>query len=88
MCHVEPIRIPKSVERIGEHCFGKCSSLCEITFEAGSNLKEIANCAFMRCSIKSAAIPKSVERIGKYCFGGCRLLHEVAFESDSKQELV
>jgi hypothetical protein len=69
---------------IGERCFHECKSLCEVTFESGSKLKEIGKGAFYMCGIKSIGIPSNVEVIGAKCFYHCESLCEVTFESGSK----
>ena len=43
---LKEIKIPASVEEIGEGCFGNCSSLSRVTFGSGSVLKRIGNSAF------------------------------------------
>jgi hypothetical protein len=56
-----------------------------VTFEPGSKLSSIGNCAFGDCSsLSSICIPSSVERIGKCCFLRCTRLQLVSFESGSR----
>jgi hypothetical protein len=43
---IKSIRIPRNIEVIPEFCFSRCESLCEITFESSSKLKEIHKNAF------------------------------------------
>ena len=43
---IASIKIPASVESIGEKCFRQCKSLSEVTFCDGSQLKRIGMCAF------------------------------------------
>jgi hypothetical protein len=47
------IRIPYTVERIGDKCFYKCKSLIEITFEFGSRLRHIDKAAFQQTDVTS-----------------------------------
>jgi serine/threonine protein kinase len=56
---LKTIRIPSSVEFIGEHCFYECKSLCEIGFEG--NVKLIEGNAFDSCrALKCVKIPRGV----------------------------
>jgi hypothetical protein len=80
---VERIRIPSSVETIGEECFHGCESLREVTFESCSKLRCIDDYAFRLSAVKTIQIPSSVEIIGKKCFRECKSLSEVTFESES-----
>jgi hypothetical protein len=48
---------------IGGFCFSGCKSLCGVTFESGSELKEIDESAFSWCAIDSLRIPRNVEMI-------------------------
>jgi hypothetical protein len=81
----ERIVIKSCVEIISEGCFLHCKPVCEVSFESGSNLKEIGKLAFYcMCAIKSIQIPSNVEVIGEYCFFLCQSLCEVTFESGSK----
>jgi hypothetical protein len=76
------VRIPKTVEKIGEKCFHELEALSEIAFESDCRLKEIGKSAFRDSGLKSIRIPKTVEKIGEKCFYFCESLSEVTFESD------
>jgi hypothetical protein len=39
--------VPASVEVLGENCFYECRSLCSVTFESGSRLREVGEDAFL-----------------------------------------
>jgi hypothetical protein len=82
--NMETVRIPKNVEKIDKRCFYECRSLCEITFESRSELREIGENAFYYSGLKSIQIPKNVEKIDECCFYGCESLCEVTFESLSE----
>jgi hypothetical protein len=73
---------------IGKGCFYWCKSLCEVTFEGGSKLKEIGESAFPSTAIKSIQLPTNVEVnhlvIGKGCFYWCKSLCDVTFEPGSR----
>jgi hypothetical protein len=65
--------VPRSVEFIGWGCFsvaaGNFSALEHLTFEAGSNLRELDQRALEGFSrLKSLCLPASVELIGFRCF--------------------
>jgi hypothetical protein len=83
-CPIQSIRIPNNVEVIGEWCFSWCESLCDITFDSDSKLREIGEKTFYRCPIQSIQIPMNVEVIGDECFSQCNSLREVSFDSGSK----
>ena len=62
------INIPASVSQLGvsymRGVFGECARLTEVTFEEGSQLKEITNKAFDGTAIKEIRIPSGVTKIG------------------------
>lgn len=62
---LKTLKIPDSVETIGEYAFRNCKG---ITIEMGSNIKTIGQCAFMESGIKSLEIPESVRTIGQSAF--------------------
>jgi hypothetical protein len=74
---MKSIRIPKSVEFVGNSCFDDCKSLIEVIFEEGCHLKGIDEPAFSDSGLKSILIPISVEFVGKNCFFECKSLNEV-----------
>ena len=59
---ISSVRIPASVESIGERCFCHCKSLSEVTFSDGSQLKNIDNKAFYQAKITEICIPGSAEK--------------------------
>lgn len=65
------IYIPKSVETIGDGVFKGQAKLINLTFEEGSQLKNIGNESFYGCSIlEELNLPVSVVSIGNYAFQG------------------
>jgi len=86
------VKIPASVEKIGEYCFGGASeSYGSISFnlfvgveftKENSRLTEIADFAFYKnIKITSVELPDSVKVIGNYAFYECHALQEVKLSS-------
>jgi hypothetical protein len=73
---------PSKAVGVGE--LGRCVHLHEITFEKGSQLRRIGDCAFAGTTLERVEIPRNVEYIGRWCFCECRVLHEMNFECGSK----
>ena len=71
------IKIPASVEIIGESCFYNCSKLTSITYEEGSKLASIENTAFRNTGFTEFVIPDSVTYLGRQIFDGCTALKKV-----------
>ena len=88
------IDIPANVETIGTAVFWGCSSLTTVTFEKGSQLKNIGGGssyygAFSYCTaLTSIEIPASVETIGASAFKGCSKLATVTFEKESQLKTI
>jgi hypothetical protein len=72
------ILIPSSVETICGYCFDDCRNLSSVTFESGSRVSNIGECAFRNCiSLRSISIPRSIQTICWFCFMNCEDLSEV-----------
>lgn len=72
------VTIPASVTRIGSHCFGKCTSLEKVTFEAIGNIREINANAFSECSALSIEVDfPALQILGANAFGKCAKLTKV-----------
>ena len=75
------VRIPNSVEYIGDYSFRECSSLKSLTL--GSSVKSIGNYAFEKCSqLAELFIPSSVSSIGTCAFKEC-LLTSISVDPDN-----
>ncbi len=89
--YLTTVRIPRTVEYIGQRAFAKASQLSRVVFEENSSLKEICAYAFTDCAkIEEIVIPSSVETLGDYVFsffdlpdGVTPLLSSVRFETGS-----
>lgn len=80
---LKSIRIPDSVEQIGDGVFTYCSALEEITLS--KNLKEIPEDAFIDChKLKSIQLPSKIKTIGYGAFMRCSSLTEVAIPASVK----
>jgi hypothetical protein len=55
---LKSIRIPKSVEFLGENCFSKCKSLIEVIF---TGELEIGPNAFAQSPVKNVKVPVGVK---------------------------
>jgi hypothetical protein len=75
--------IPRSVQVIEACALAGCSALPLITFEAGSQLRELQRAAISSCAIRRIDLPRSLQIIGGCCFERCGSLQAVTFETDS-----
>jgi hypothetical protein len=63
---LQDIRIPASVEIIGNECFRGCMALSSVIFESGSKLSQIGENVFDECyAMQSFMIPRSVVSVPK-----------------------
>ena len=93
-CPITSIEIPKSVITL-KSAFAYCKKLENVTFETGTQLKEIIGCnydchAFQDCPIKSITIPASVETLedafGTHSYKTA--LESIVFEEGSKLKTI
>ncbi|MBO4569540.1 MAG: leucine-rich repeat domain-containing protein [Candidatus Methanomethylophilaceae archaeon] len=67
------VKLPDTVETIGDYAFEDCSSLKEMTIPRGT--LGIRGSAFHGCTgLETVRMPDSPKRIGKYAFEGCSSL--------------
>jgi len=81
---IRHVTIPSAVVRIGANVFVGTSSLQEVTFSPGSQLREIGNAAFMSSGLTSIEIPASVTDIGSSAFSSMSGLTSITFEDGSQ----
>lgn len=74
---METIKIPASVEMIGEYCFSNCTKLTSITYEEGSKLTAIDHYAFNNTGFTEFVIPDGVTYLGRQIFNSCTALKKV-----------
>ena len=77
--------IPNEVTIISDYAFYKNANITSVSFEEGSQLKEIKQYAFSNCTnLKSITIPSGVTIIGQYAFYSCNALSSVTFDTNSQ----
>ncbi len=63
------------ITSIYDYAFYGCTSVQTVTFEHGSQVKNIGKRAFNGCtSLSSITLPDGVENLGDYAFNNCRVL--------------
>jgi hypothetical protein len=79
------LTLSRNLEILGRHCFYGNQSLCSLSFESGSRLREIELGAFSLClSLQSICLPASLEVLHEFSFFGSRRLSSLTFESESR----
>jgi hypothetical protein len=58
---LECVRLPRTVECIGDYCFSECEKLKEFSLESGSLLREVGEFALDHVSVKEIEIPSQCE---------------------------
>lgn len=81
---IESVKIPSSVEVIGQRCFDNCTNLKSVVIPKKSRISNIGTFAFHHTAIRSIAIPASVEIIRYWAFYECKNLERVIFPKNSK----
>ena len=82
--HITSVKLPESLERIGNSAFRKCPDLREI--EIPESVKEIGDGAFEGCrKLIKVILPNELSRIPGKLFAGCRSLKEIAFPQNLKK---
>ena len=77
---LKSVKIPDSIESMGQQTFLCCSNLSDVTFKGQSHFKYIGYEVFGRCtSLESIVIPSSVIGFGNGTFSSCTALKNVVF---------
>lgn len=77
---IKALKMPASLETIGDRAFEGCDMLEEITFNEG--LKTIGERAFQRCTaIAGIVLPNSVTEAGRSAFAQCEDLESVVLST-------
>ena len=80
---VANVTIPKDIVKLGQYTFYNYSILENVTFEAGSTLKEIRQSCFYNCAnLKTIVLPDSIELIDSLAFSQCKQLASVNIPSN------
>lgn len=75
-CGIESVKLPDSVQTIGECAFYGCTKLKSITF--GKGVRTIGKRAFYSCELlQKVSVPEGVKVIEENTFGRCYKLSEV-----------
>lgn len=75
---VEELRLPETMESLGESCFANLRALPSVTIPKG--LTELPGYVFYYCyELTEITIPNWIETIGKCAFDGCKNLTTVHF---------
>ena len=83
MLNLKTIIIGKSIQSIQSLAFLGCTSLENIIFENGSNIKTIERNAFSGCmKLKDITLPKSLMTINNSAFSRCKNIESVTFEEN------
>lgn len=70
---IQHIEIPASVELLPQYMFQSCKRLTTVTFEDGSQLKNIRAGAFMKSGLESIDLPETLQTIGAQAFNNTQL---------------
>lgn len=71
------IKLPSSVQEIGERCFAGCSKMTDCGLANMKSLKTIGFEAFARTGLKKIYIPNSVRTLGESAFSECKSAKQV-----------
>lgn len=83
----QTIKIPETVTDIRERAFAECPNIKNVNFEENSQLTNINEAAFYKCSaLSSVSIPFGVERINPYTFYKCTSLEKLELQ-DSVEDI-
>jgi hypothetical protein len=80
--------IDKEIDELCEDCFMLNKVVSVVSFEPGSRLRRIGECAFWSSRLTSIVIPSSVEILASRCFWYCYLLLTLRFELNSRLSVI
>lgn len=80
---INSVKIPDTVEIIGDNAFHSCASLNEI--DMGKNVLSLGTSVFENCySLKKIELPQSLCMIGEFAFSGCGMLPKIEIPGSIK----
>lgn len=83
---IESVKIPASVEVIGDGAFANCQALVSVEFAENSALKFINKEAFLNCvKLAAVSLPAGVEAIGESAFANCASITELKLGASLKE---
>ena len=83
------VKMPQTIESIGEYAFADCKELDKITSLAYMRIKEIKTSAFENCiRLQQVDFPKELEYLGDAAFAGCTGLKRVTFTEDCRLKTI
>ena len=74
------VKIPASLDRLGEYCFEKCSALKTVEFPQvmTGQLNTLEKYTFTQCtSLEKIRLPDQITLVGEGCFGHCSNMTEL-----------
>ena len=77
---IEKIKLPASLEDLGNSAFRSCKDLKQVEIEEGSQLNKIDEMAFAESGIEKIKLPASLEYVRSCAFGSCPDLKQVVLE--------
>ncbi len=80
---LKSVKVPASVESIGQQAFENCAALETVTFTTG-NLKTMGWEVFKNSGVKTIAIPEGITELPWICFSDCKNLTQVTLPSTLK----
>ncbi len=84
MKHLEKVKLPDTVEQIGDYAFYECGELHSVQLQDG--LLCIGRSAFAKCtSLQEIIIPDTVTKVGDEAFCSCHEMRNVRYSAGAKE---